>query len=109
MTGHGDAPSPETGGVNRHTGHGTTWQSQKLWYVLLCAVPFDVDRRSIPDRYERLAAVGDRQWWRRVLSTPLVDVDAADRMAVVDRYTDGCRDADRVIRWMEGRCHACGR
>ena len=111
MTGHGETPDAavEGFGRDRTPTHRTRWQSHKLGRILLASVPSDVDRRDIVDRDRRLRTLASDPWYRRVLNTPLVDVDTADRDATIDRFVDDSGAADRILRWMEGRCHACGR
>lgn len=109
MTGDGDAPNRQAGGVE--PGQRPTLDSNRrlFGWVLAFTVPYDVDRRDATERDARLRdlAIAD-EWWRQIFTTPVVELDAVDRDTAIDRYTDTARDADRIIRWLEGCCYACG-
>lgn len=110
MNGNGDAPNRGAGGVE--PGQRPTLDcTRRRWlgWVLCFTVPYDVDRRDATERDARLRdlAIAD-EWWRQIFTTPVVELDAVDRDTAIDRYTDTARDADRIIRWLEGCCYACG-
>jgi hypothetical protein len=110
MTGLGnsDAPNGPAGGVqllNSPIGHRT---SRQFGWVLLIGVPTVVDPRTVVERDVRLRRLADNDWYRRRLAAPLAEVEPDDRSFVIDRYV-APDDGDRIIRWMEGRCHVCGR
>jgi hypothetical protein len=78
-------------------------------WVLIFTVPLDVDDRSFVERDRRLRDLASSDgWYRRVLTTPVMELDATDRDFTIDRYTSP-DDGDQIIRFLEGRCHACGK
>jgi hypothetical protein len=111
MSRNGDAPNRQAGGVEPRQRLPLDCTRRRLFgWVLIFTVPFDVDERSIVERDRRLrdlAATDD--WYRRIYTTPVAELDEADRNVAVDRYVDNNADADQVIRFLEGRCHACGK